>query len=347
MLEVLDTVIAFAVLMLGISVIITIITQVGVALFGLRASNLRWGLQRLLENVDPKLKKFAGSIVDKALRHPLITATDKRQATVVRKDEFVDVLHEMAQSPDSGLTPEAQQALKESLAAQQAGGGRILHWFSTVMDRVTERFVIWTRSISIIASFLVAVALHLDALALLKQFSINKFLRENLVQVSTSVMEQSRGYLESPLSSTSSMFSESFDRLREKNPALSLPTPPPFRTAVDAEQWLRQNLPDTSQARTAVREFGNLVEDLWAERAKSWRQTAFAINDSLRNTGFQLIPKDYAALKYGWREMVGLLLSGVLLSLGAPFWYNAMRHLMNLRPVLARKVEQEGGQSSP
>ena len=51
MLGQLDTFIAFAVVILGISLLITVLNQVVVALFGLRGSSLRWGLETLLEQI--------------------------------------------------------------------------------------------------------------------------------------------------------------------------------------------------------------------------------------------------------------------------------------------------------
>jgi hypothetical protein len=45
MLQYLDTIIAFTVIMLGVSLLITIITQMISALFGYRGINLFWGLK--------------------------------------------------------------------------------------------------------------------------------------------------------------------------------------------------------------------------------------------------------------------------------------------------------------
>jgi hypothetical protein len=39
-------------------------------------------------------------------------------------------------------------------------------------------------------------------------------------------------------------------------------------------------------------------------------------------------------------KVPGIALSAMLLSLGAPFWYNALKDLIGLRPVLARKEEE-------
>jgi hypothetical protein len=66
-LENLDTLIAFAVVMLGVSLLIMILTQMISALLGYRGTNLRWGLQTLLTAVSPSLAPNARGIAEKIL----------------------------------------------------------------------------------------------------------------------------------------------------------------------------------------------------------------------------------------------------------------------------------------
>jgi len=67
------------------------------------------------------------------------------------------------------------------------------------------------------------------------------------------------------------------------------------------------------------------------------------LNDKLK---FQLIPDPYPKPFYNywtpsWLHFWGILASAALLSLGAPFWFNMLKTLSNLRPVLANKEQQE------
>jgi hypothetical protein len=64
-----DTLIAFAVLMLGISLIVMILTQTVSAFFGLRGTNLLWGVRMLLKTIGPGLESQAEAI----LTHPVIS----------------------------------------------------------------------------------------------------------------------------------------------------------------------------------------------------------------------------------------------------------------------------------
>jgi len=55
------------------------------------------------------------------------------------------------------------------------------------------------------------------------------------------------------------------------------------------------------------------------------------------------------AQSWSWTQLPGIALSAMLLSLGAPFWYNALKDLVGFRPVLARKEQahREQRQSPP
>jgi hypothetical protein len=61
---------------------------------------------------------------------------------------------------------------------------------------------------------------------------------------------------------------------------------------------------------------------------------------------FQLISDPYPTPRYNywtpsWLHLCGILASAALLGLGAPFWFNMLKTLTNLRPVLATKEQQQ------
>ena len=76
------------------------------------------------------------------------------------------------------------------------------------------------------------------------------------------------------------------------------------------------------------------------------RDKAFAdLKANIDSTGFELLPKGWFARwpteKLWWiNHLFGLALSAGLLTLGAPFWFNLLKNLMNLRPAVASLVEK-------
>ena len=97
LLDRLDTVIAFAIVMLLLSLLITTLVQMIGLLFALRGKNLLWGIKRLLGQVDPDLGKHAAEIGDKVLRHPSISHLSRMRAVAVRKEELVRILTDLAE----------------------------------------------------------------------------------------------------------------------------------------------------------------------------------------------------------------------------------------------------------
>ena len=70
-----DSFVAFAALMFGVSLLVTVVTQFAISLFGLRGANLRQSLTDLFEMACPDRegKPHAKEIARRVLRHPLIS----------------------------------------------------------------------------------------------------------------------------------------------------------------------------------------------------------------------------------------------------------------------------------
>jgi hypothetical protein len=69
---------------------------------------------------------------------------------------------------------------------------------------------------------------------------------------------------------------------------------------------------------------------------------------TLEKSGFDLIPKGSRWPKEGRKpHLAGMLLSVALLSLGAPFWFNSLRTMTNLRSKLANDIEEETKPDGP
>ncbi|HTS62215.1 MAG TPA: hypothetical protein VMH28_09325 [Candidatus Acidoferrales bacterium] len=119
MLAYLDTLIGFAVVMLGASLIITILTQMVSALLSHRGANLKWGIENLFKHLPscPLLNtaEHAAMVAKDVLTHPLISdsifsmklpipipewfAERFKLATAIDPDELVAILKDLATRP--------------------------------------------------------------------------------------------------------------------------------------------------------------------------------------------------------------------------------------------------------
>ena len=226
MLEYVDTVFAFAVVMLLLSLVITSFVQVVVVAGSLRHRNLIWGVTKVLER-SPALRRHATEITNKALAHPAICAS-RRKATVIGSEELVTVLRELASDSDSTLAQDAKNSLlaafdeavppeskhhasqlseefkklfpAEAAKMDQVVGlfkekstklaGDLDKWFDTVMNRATDRFAVHTRWWTIVFATILAIALQIDSLDLIRRLSTDSGLRASLVGMANQALER-------------------------------------------------------------------------------------------------------------------------------------------------------------
>jgi len=125
----------------------------------------------------------------------------------------------------------------------------------------------------------------------------------------------------------------------EKEATAGLGDAPEFANLDAALLWLQQNL--------------KVKEDLKKKLAGEYRRLVLAklsgqadkIKQDLEKSGFKLeIVPSWAAFKKSleWPRLLGILITAGLLSLGAPFWFNILRNLSNLRPLLANMPIKTG-----
>ncbi len=390
-LEHLDTIISFVVILTGVSLIVTILTQTATGLLALRGSNLRWGIATLVKELEPSLADHAWTISQKVLHHPLISDSTLSRfdgligrwklASAVRKDELIDILHKLAQPPAAAaatwqtqlyaalqqLDPEpaenlvlaapairqlfpgdpakAEQVIAQMTAAAEHLSGSIDQWFDSVMDRVSQRFVVKARVLTIIFSVLVAFGLHLDTLRLLTQLSSDAELRARLIASTESLTKKADEILATSPNASPAIYVTAMRQLISAHPdeLAGIAQPAGFDTMDGGKQWLE------AQLKTAkiegIDQWEQQYEQLVPQAAL--RSAADGIQSILKDKlQFQLIPDPYPTPFYNywtpsWLHFWGVLASAALLSLGAPFWFNMLRTLSNLRPVLATKEEAE------
>lgn len=279
MLSNLDVVISFATIMLGVSMLVMVGTQTISALFNIRGAQLKTGLEQLFSQAGldgSKGKEVASAVV----LHPLLSdgVLWPRAAPAIQQRELVQVLGLLKEKKELAATEtELDSATK---TAEE--------WFDAAMDRVSHRFAGVMRGATIVLSFAIAFALHLDAVDLLSRLSSSAELRQSLVVSAKSVQERAEA---------------------------SLSTAPP--NAIDTT---------TPTTPTTLATFTGLLKQ------------AKGIQDDLNKSQFQLVPVPYPGCNFDG-HIWGIIASAVLLSLGAPFWFNVLSSASSMRPLLAQKVD--------
>ncbi len=417
MLAYLDTFIGFAVVMLGASLIVTILVQVVSAAASLRGASLRWGLEQLFKNIDPDtlptIKDNAGGIARALLTHnltsdsifsalnwvkkivPVSWGARFQLASSIRSRELVGVLKQWSTQakPPSGIPETEFEKLKEelkklldtknpvaerqialltqtsaalgSLALDKApalieetvktvrdSAGKLEAWFDTAMDRVSQQFSMYMRIWTVILSFTLAAVTGLDAIQLISSLYEKGDFRSAMVSAAPNLLTRADQILppgakspdEAVASALAGVQTDAVSKALA-NAKVSIGTKPQgIKTRDEGVSWIRQNVPDAAQQRVALEALPGAADQAFAEFMQKNAKNASDIKDIVTAAGIQIVggwPQGF-----NWRQLLGVLVSGAALSLGAPFWFNSLKALTNLRPTVASKLKEEEKKSA-
>jgi hypothetical protein len=124
-----------------------------------------------------------------------------------------------------------------------------------------------------------------------------------------------------------------------------------------------QGPPPLAQATQWLTGYDALKTDGVIAYEKSRQESFRSLQATMNDAGFDLVPKPFLGrwdkepvpywarsyppqLAHFLRHILGVLITVGLLTLGAPFWFNLLKNLMNLRPAVASLVEKRP-QSAP
>jgi hypothetical protein len=224
--------------------------------------------------------------------------------------------------------------------------------FNIGQERAQEWFATHARIITTVLGLVFALVLQLDTIEIFKLVSTNRAVRDKLVAQTSRVLAQA----DKALGTDQQVQAAALDQWKKglQGPVLAAAQP---IQAVAGET--REKLLD--RAKSVLK--SALKEQLDDEQTKALSGLDKAITASVKGaleqsvgdyklakadldgTGFQLFPDNghrWPAESDGYlNHLFGMLLSALLLSLGAPFWFNLLTGLASLRSRVAENISDE------
>jgi hypothetical protein len=406
MLNTLDTVIAFAVIMTVLSLLITLVVQMVSAALSLRGKNLANALALTFQTIDPTIGKYAHSLAAQILRDPIFSDSlwqTKNRSLDENAQKFIAAQRNLRDArlrrPDdpnradaiSKATAEVNTAKAAvtvpdvALNREKPWGFWAIPWggpmqiatairpgeIYRVLQEMREMTPEEARLLNIPgelpekAQRLIAALHRLDIPALESRVKLKDIAAAAKIfapEQQTAVL----GALGSFGATVERATTQAYDRFQRW-----------FGSGQDrAEQWFQIHVRmvtivaailvsvflqlDTVEIYDKLRHEPKLVQALVKSAPSTLEQgaavqgqvdagardKAFAdLKERIDSTGFELLPKGWFARwpseKLWWvNHLFGLALSAGLLTLGAPFWFNLLKNLTNLRPAVATLVEK-------
>ncbi len=351
MLKSIDILIGFSVVMLVVSMSVTLIIQVILSFQGMRGKKLLLGVTRLLQTVDPKVltPEWASQIARKVLTHPLLSRSGDQLAEVVHREELIKIVMEIAAE---GAVSPPQPAV--SAAAAGAGGGgvglapaaapkpttaeqalAIALANAGIPDPAGTLNAVRTLSMRLEAARPDLAAHVREATAVITEAEsqfvahINGWFDQSMDRVSQSYTKYSRAWtacislliaaalqLDSvALVNRLGMDDNLRNSLVQEATQITPPTAPTQGNPPPTDSSTLQNNVSANVNQLKMLATDSLIT--WPASPKEWWNA------------------------WGHVNALGILLSGVLLSFGAPFWFNVLGDLLKLRPVAAGQDDQQ------
>ena len=334
MLKTIDILLGLSVVMLMVSLIVTVMTEAAVNLLQMRGKHLLEGVIGLLRQVDRDLPHEAvETIATTILTHPLIRSVGSRYGSVIHREELTKLVLELA--ADEGpqrLPTNVHQLLVDMLKR------------NGIDD--PEKTLESVRT----------VALDLE----LKHPELS-----NNMRYSTAFLQEANSRF---LAKINGWFDQTIDRVSDRfTRSTRIVT---FCGSLLVALLLQL---DTAELVNRLSVDSNLRSALVEQATKVDRDHAMQENattsQSAGDTSKALIPGLRAEDKQNLKELVrddviefplslkewtgrwtldklplkllGIVLTAMLLSLGAPFWYGALKNLVRLRSVIAQKDDEQ------
>jgi hypothetical protein len=221
-------------------------------------------------------------------------------------------------------------------------------WFKTVMDRAADRFARNCKFWTVVGAVVLAFGFHINALHVYRQIASDPATRAKLVAASDSVMQRAEKTMTTLGSKALNTLAADSALSKEQQDALKT-APSDLADCAHARYWMMSQ----DALKNDQRLFGQL--DVACTAAAKGQLTAVspdlsAINGQLANAdlhlfkdfSFKHVPEPFNGVTVTVAQQLGgELLTVLLLSLGAPFWYNTLRQLSNLKSSVSRKVDNE------
>lgn len=114
------------------------------------------------------------------------------------------------------------------------------------------------------------------------------------------------------------------------------------RTKDDILDELTIVLEDNPRREMLVNEYESILDEL---HHKGYEQAAKMVEESVGALAlFDIVPFSGGFAFYrSLSHLLGILMTTILISLGAPFWYGALQKLVNLRDTLVPKENKKAG----
>jgi AcrR family transcriptional regulator len=225
---------------------------------------------------------------------------------------------------------DAREALDDTLGSFKAKLTEIEHWFDTTMQSFEERYHRGMRTWSMVIAAVVVIALDANVFSIYRNVAKSDLLRNDLMEAGAKISQKQEAMQEKE---------KELDNLTKKENEAKASS----SSTATATDTTATNAPAKAAALKAIDENKKEINDLvdqytgFGFEPLTWKRVRTWINDLRTGPFDRWIDRRANDL----RRLFGWLVMALLLSLGAPFWHDALESLFGVKNLLRRRNEQQ------
>ncbi len=327
--DILGIIIGFAAVMLLLSLLVTSASQLTQHLLGLRQKNLELGLEAVLNAIKNPEDDYQPEAVAK-------DAVQKAQHVMPERKHGVRRLTAAISRPQcSELTPdEVGLLVTDEIGEDQAEEAK--KNFPRSYKPMQRRFALIMRYWALAWAFVIAILFQVSTPELLSRLSTDPELRQRYEDQADLVLARASTSIDR-LQRYQDVSADALAELERRHPDLGKLLEQASgigkdrATIVRELSYVLEDVPDQRDA--LVQEYGEILDEQIREGLAVAKEEITGAVDllSLYDVG---IWSRGAAFYTSFEAWFGVLITAVLLTLGAPFWFNVLRGAQNMRDVL-------------
>ena len=338
--DIIGILIGFVSILLLLSLVVTSLVQAFQSGLRLRARNLKHGLQSIITTVLDKPPAEAGDLALHVLNASNI-------CILCKKDNPTGKINKLIGPVVTYIDPkELPNAFKE-VGAELIGDleNKVLSIFDKMWNQLENRFLKRIRLLTILCSLVVAGYFQISAPALLSRLSVDEALRAQIVAdapINTKAEFSIPHTYENLSEKALSMLGTEFPEIKEKIGEVSGIGETKSSLVSDLEQVVADSGPTKDKV---VARYEAILDGLYAERRDAALKKAEAVMGKLSKYDISGWPQGkefyFKDGSVEWSNVIGVLFTGILLSFGAPFWFERLKEVVKLKDTLSKGIKPE------
>jgi hypothetical protein len=338
LMDMLGILIGFVAVILLLSLIVTAVVQVIESIVHVRARNLKRGLAWLFER---HLAEEPGA----ADRNPTELADRLIDRTGKRSAPF-NVLGRTVNQPVTWIEPDdlVHDLDSEGIRLDDTQAATIKREFERIGDSLSKRFTQEMRVITTLVALVVAFLFQVSAPGLLRSLSVDPGIRAAMIATGEQLGGEVGDRLQQSIA-YENVSDAALRQLQERHPALADQIEEAAgigdsegEIVAELRLILCEEVPDSCNA--VVDEYEAILDGLHTKALTRARATAEEATAMLAQVN--VVPWPWGLGFYrDMRNVGGVVVTIILLSMGAPFWFEVLRNLLKFRDVLQPKNEEK------